>query len=167
MDFIRQNPPGRAVDLGCGTGTNLLTLARAGWEVTGIDFAIKAVVAARRKLRGAGLSEKVRVGDVSNLDSVRGAVDQRFDLVLDIGCYHGLPQTSRAAYRANLPVLLAAGGVFMIYAHWKPDGGQQGAVGITASDIDAFQTVLTLESRQDSLDRRGRTACWMRFHRIE
>ncbi|MFQ6101503.1 MAG: class I SAM-dependent methyltransferase [Anaerolineae bacterium] len=28
-------PPGRALDLGCGTGTNGITLARHGWEVVG------------------------------------------------------------------------------------------------------------------------------------
>ena len=35
----RRLRPGRAVDLGCGTGANTVYLARRGFDVTGIDFA--------------------------------------------------------------------------------------------------------------------------------
>jgi len=39
FDFISKHPAGRAIDLGCGTATNVITLAQNGWQVTGIDFA--------------------------------------------------------------------------------------------------------------------------------
>ena len=35
LDFIQNHKPGRAIDIGCGTGTNVITLANAGWNVTG------------------------------------------------------------------------------------------------------------------------------------
>ena len=35
MEFIARTPPGKALDLGCGTGTNAITLARHGWQVDG------------------------------------------------------------------------------------------------------------------------------------
>src|SRR6185312_13451966 len=41
--------PGRALDLGCGTGRNALYLARAGWETVGVDMVGYAVEVARRK----------------------------------------------------------------------------------------------------------------------
>ncbi|MCA9518221.1 MAG: class I SAM-dependent methyltransferase, partial [Myxococcales bacterium] len=45
-------PRGRALEIGCGTGMNARYLARAGWEVTAVDLAPKAVEIARE--RGGG-----------------------------------------------------------------------------------------------------------------
>jgi SAM-dependent methyltransferase len=157
-EFIRQHPPGRAIDLGCGTGTNLLTLGQAGWLVTGVDFAIQAVAKARRKLEEAGIPGEVRSGDVSRYETVRGA----YDLALDIGCYHGLSTSMRGSYRANLCRILKPGGWYLLYAHWK-QAGDKGTIGITQSDFEAISKLLTLETREDSLDRRGHSAVWMLF----
>ena len=67
MEFIARTPPGKALDLGCGTGTNAITLARHGWQVTGVDFASKAISAARRKAAGAGLKIDFHTADVTDL----------------------------------------------------------------------------------------------------
>ena len=162
MEFIQQNRPGRAIDLGCGTGTNLVTLGKAGWQVTGVDFAMKAVFAARRKMRASNVHGEVRAGDVSRLETVRSRDSSRYDLVLDLGCYHSLPEARRSAYRQNLAEILAPGGVLLLYAHWKrtEDGGSPG---ITQTDLEKFQEILELENRQDSANRWGRPAVWMRF----
>lgn len=158
LDFIQRTRPGRAIDLGCGTGTNLVTLAKAGWQVTGVDFVLKAVTQARRRLAGAGLSGDVRSGDVSRLDTVRGS----YDLVLDIGCYHSLAEPAQEQYRRNLPLILARSGHYLLYAHWR-SVGSGALIGINDQDLDALRAKLVLEDRQDSQDRRGRSAVWMRF----
>jgi ubiquinone/menaquinone biosynthesis C-methylase UbiE len=59
--------PGKALDLGCGTGTNLRTMAKAGWQVTGVDFSSQAIDRARRKLRSFGPQVHLIHGDVSRL----------------------------------------------------------------------------------------------------
>jgi 2-polyprenyl-3-methyl-5-hydroxy-6-metoxy-1,4-benzoquinol methylase len=41
--------PGRALDLGCGTGDNAVFLARHGFNVTAVDFAPAAIAAGRAK----------------------------------------------------------------------------------------------------------------------
>ena len=45
-------PTGRALDLGCGTGTNVAYLAAHGFEVVGIDFSRPAIERARARLAG-------------------------------------------------------------------------------------------------------------------
>lgn len=47
-------PPARAVDLGCGTGTLSLLLAKAGLQVQGLDFSPAMVQQARTKAQAAG-----------------------------------------------------------------------------------------------------------------
>ena len=42
---------GRALDLGCGTGTNAIYLAQQGFTVTAIDVSRRAVALAKHKTR--------------------------------------------------------------------------------------------------------------------
>lgn len=162
FEYLSQHPPGRAVDLGCGTGTNLLAMARAGWQVTGVDFALRAARMARRKLREAGLPGEVRQGDVTRLETVQPIAGQPgYNLVLDIGCYHGLPDAGRDAYRDNLLRILAPGGHFFLYANWRRAKGA--AWGLTEADQNALRERLILETRADSQDRWEHRASWMLF----
>ena len=158
LKFIGTHAPGNAIDLGCGTGTNLLTLAKAGWTVTGVDFALKAVMAARRRLSREGISGEVRAGDVSRLELVQGS----YDLVLDIGCYHGLDQPSRESYRNNLSAIMKPEAHYLLYAHLQ-DADNAGGYGLNQADIDAFQTQMTLTSRADGGDPTGRASTWLSF----
>ena len=87
IQFMAGHPPGRALDLGCGTGTNAIELAKRGWQVTGIDFARRAIRIAHSKAKMAGVQIDFRVADVSKLPDIAGP----FDLILDIGCFHSLP----------------------------------------------------------------------------
>ncbi len=157
IDFIRRNPPGRALDLGCGSGVNLVTLAEAGWQVVGVDFAWRAVLRARRRLQRAGLTGEVYGGDVTDLRPLKGS----FDLVLDMGCYHGLPAASRAVYQRNLERLLAPGGYFMLYAFWGEVSSDLPA--ICTADVDALAARMRLVERQDGMEKGTRSSVWLTF----
>jgi SAM-dependent methyltransferase len=84
--------PGRALDLACGTGTNVIYLSRHGWEAVGVDFSPVAIAQARKRAGGTPGAAFVE-GDVSRLAPL--CLDGPFDFVLDIGCYHGLPAYAR------------------------------------------------------------------------
>src|SRR6266545_4272992 len=45
-------PPGRALDLGCGTGNEVAYLARHGWTATGVDLVQVAIDRAASKIEG-------------------------------------------------------------------------------------------------------------------
>src|SRR5258708_35570114 len=58
---------GRALDIGCGTGTDSIYLARHGWEVTSVDMVPKALAIARRRAAAAGVSPRFVQGDPTPL----------------------------------------------------------------------------------------------------
>src|SRR6266511_3280582 len=45
-------PPGRALDLGCGTGNEVAYLARHGWTATGVDLVQVAIDRAASRIEG-------------------------------------------------------------------------------------------------------------------
>jgi SAM-dependent methyltransferase len=160
LDFLTSHAAGRALDLGCGTGTNLITLAKHGWQVAGIDFSSQAVSAARKRLLQIGSNDPVFRGDVSHQLPVEGT----FDLILDIGCYHDLSDVGRSGYRQNLIDYLAPGGSYLIYAHCvSPDRAR--ATGVSQTDIDEFSRILEVKSIVRTTDRWDRQTTWMTFTR--
>jgi SAM-dependent methyltransferase len=158
LEFLESHAPGRALDLGCGTGTNLVTLANRGWQVTGIDFNGHAVKVARRQLSIREIDGIVFRGDVSRPLMLNG----KFDLILDIGCYHDLSLQDRLGYRENLRALLAPGGTFLIYAHClSPE--RMRATGVSQADIDEFSMLFRVKAIVQTSDRWERKTTWMTF----
>lgn len=165
LEVIEEKPAGRALDLGCGTGTNLLTLADRGWAVAGVDLAGLSVLKARRKLRRAGHQARIFQGDVTHA-LLPG---WQFDLILDMGCFHNLSPEGRADYRQNLQRWLAPGGVYLVYAHKKR--ADRALHGVDNADFDAFATFLNLTWRRDSDEVRpdgggGFPSVWARFDNL-
>jgi SAM-dependent methyltransferase len=158
LEFLDTHTPGRALDLGCGTGTNLVTLAKHGWQVCGIDFSGRAVKAARRRLSALGLDGQVSRGDVAKKLEFDGV----FNLILDIGCYHDLSPEDRIGYRENLHHFLAPGGTFLMYAHCRTSD-QPRATGISQQDIDEFIGNLRVIAIIQTRDRWERETTWMTF----
>ncbi len=135
MAFLDQAHPGRALDLGCGTGTNAITLAKHHWKVTAIDFAPKAIRTARCKAGVAGVSIDFHVGDVADLSFLKGP----YDYALDIGCLFGLKPQNQQQYAQGLARLLAPGGRYMLYA-WLPRQWHGSMRGMWPKEVKALLT---------------------------
>lgn len=155
--YVSTHPAGRALDLGCGSGTSSIALAQAGWHVTGVDFAPRAIRLARYKAGKAGVMVDFRTMDVLHLRGLSGP----FDLALDIGCFHSLGITQRVDYLHRLDSLLAPGGTWMMYGFFKPDASP--GPGLQVADIELAELHLRLDQRRDGLDRKTRPSAWFWF----
>ncbi len=90
--------PGRTVlELGCGTGTNSLEFARRGYQVTAVDVVDLPVARARDKAQRAGLRVDFRVGDLTELD-----LGGPYDVLFDLGLYHGIRRRNLVAFLETL-----------------------------------------------------------------
>ncbi len=105
--------PGRALDLGCGAGTYSLWLAERGYKVTALDFMPQAVRLAGERAKQAGLDVTVAQGDVTS-DATRLAHPGPFDVILDVGCLHGLPDALRPGYKRQILSWLAPDGDYIL-----------------------------------------------------
>lgn len=153
-------PHGRALDLGCGTGTNSLYLARHGWHVTGVDFAAPATARAEEKLRRAGTlpgSARFLRGDVTDLLGLH--LDGPFSLVFDLGCLHTIPHEKRLSYADGISRLAAPGALYMLYGFLpSPDLRPRG---VTPEEVRRlFGATFTVERIVKGLDGRSRTSHW-------
>lgn len=154
FEFIQNNPVGRALDLGCGTGTNLITLAQAGWKIIGVDYVPLATKIARRRLNLLNLKGQVLNSDVANLPLIQAP----FDLILDIGCYHNLNLMDRVAYCHNVERLLAPSGTWLLYVHLSTGT----RIGVLESEIVSLAERFQLVKRQEGIDG-SRKSNWLWF----
>jgi len=154
--FINNHQPGRALDLGAGTGTNMLTLARSGWYVEGVEFAFIAAFRARRKLKREGYIAKIYFKDASRLEFL----EKSYDLILDIGCFHSIKGNKKESYIDHAVRLLKPGGTLLMYAFLKTDNSQ---TGLGVSDFSNFEKFFLLINRKDSQDHGKRPSTWLEF----
>ena len=122
LDFIEKHLPARAIDIGCGTGTNVITLAKAGWQVTGVDFAPRAIQLAKQKLRSTGIQADLYVSDATDIKGIVGP----YEFALDIGCFHSIQKDGKADYLKQLDRILAPNGFWLMYGFFNPDPLQPG-----------------------------------------
>jgi SAM-dependent methyltransferase len=101
--------PGRALEVGCGTGTSALWLAERGFDVVAVDVAPLAIAAARQKTPPGARCE------FAVLDFLAGDPPRApFDFVFDRGCFHIFDDhETRARFAARVSALLAPGGQWL------------------------------------------------------
>ena len=127
-------PPGRALDLGCGTGADAVYVAQRGWTVTGVDAVPRALRSARQRARAAGVDVTWAQGDVAALGTLD--VQGPFDLVYDLGCFHGLRDDGRAGYAEGVTRLAAPGATLLLFV-FAPGRRGPAPRGIDREEIEA------------------------------
>lgn len=111
----------RVLEIGCGIGTDTISFARHGAQVTAVDLSEKSLEIARRRADVFGLGDRITfvLADSERLSDALAAGD--FDLVYSFGVLHHTPHPDRAL--AELRRYLKPGGALklMVYhrASWK------------------------------------------------
>ncbi len=159
FEFIQSHPAGRAIDIGCGTGTNVTTLAKTGWQVTGFDFAARAIQIAKRKAKKAHIQANLFTDDATRMKNVTG----QFDLALDMGCFHSLE--NKADYLTQLDRILAPNGFWLMYGFYAPTSNPS-APKIADSDLSLISArAFTLLTRRNGFDKRERLSAWFLYQK--
>ena len=127
-------PPGRALELGCGTGTDTIYLASHGWDVTAVDMVPKALATARRKAAAAGVAPRFIEGDVTRLSDF--GVGEGYSLLLDFGCFHTLPEDRRPAYVTGVSGAAAPGATLLLFGFKRPPKAAPIHGGVTAEEVE-------------------------------
>lgn len=131
----------RALDLGCGFGTHAIALAQRGWEVVGIELIAKAANEAKKRATQSGLPLTIVQGDVTQLSDL---VAGKFDLVLDIGTFHGLSKTQRTTLGSEL-VQVTTGDAAMIVAAFPPLGPSPWFLGASQKSLQTAHPSWTID----------------------
>jgi ubiquinone/menaquinone biosynthesis C-methylase UbiE len=132
--------PAAVADLGCGTGTLSVLLAREGYAVTGLDFAPQMIRAARAKARAAGVSARFELSDAAAPTLPAAS----FDVVLARHVLWAMPDPDDAL-AAWLRLLLPGGLLLLIEGRWSTGAGltaEEAGRAVLRHRADATITVL-------------------------
>lgn len=103
--------PGRIAVPGCGSGHEVVALARGGFSVTAIDYAPGAVHLTQGRLAAAGLTAEVVQADVLTWQPAA-----QLDAVYEQTCLCALHPDHWVAYAARLHAWLRPGGTLALLA---------------------------------------------------
>ena len=99
------------LEIGCGTGTNAVELARRGFEVTAIDPVEQAVAASREKAKKANVKINFRVAD-----AIKDDLGGPYDVLFDRGVYHYLRKIDLLRFQAMLKKVTRPGSLYFSLA---------------------------------------------------
>ena len=126
---------GSVLDVGCGTGENVLYLAARGHEAWGIDFVPVAIERAKAKAAERGINAHFIVGNALEL----GKLGRQFDTVIDCGLFHTFTDEERPIFVRSLAEVLRAGGSLYLLCFSDEQPGTEGPRRISQQEIrDTF-----------------------------
>ena len=128
---------GSVLDVGCGTGENVLYLAARGHKCLGLDFVPVAIEQAKAKAAHRGVPAHFHVGNALELQKL----GRQFDTVIDCGLFHTFSDEERPVYVKGLGEVLGWGGTLYLLCFSDEEPGTEGPRRISQQEIrDAFQS---------------------------
>ncbi|HET8529329.1 MAG TPA: class I SAM-dependent methyltransferase, partial [Gaiellaceae bacterium] len=134
--------PGRALDAGCGHGSDTLWLAARGWRVTAVDFAAAALARGRATAEAMGPDVAGRVEWIEADLAAWTPQPDAYDLVVSLYVHAGgsVEQLVR-----RLAAAVAPGGTLFLVGHRPVDpatGAETAAAGQLQVSVEAAAAAL-------------------------
>jgi SAM-dependent methyltransferase len=123
--------PGRALDAGCGHGSDTLWLAARGWQVTAVDFAAPALAHARSTAEAMGPETAGRIDWVEADLAIWTPQAGEYDLV---ACLYVHVAGSVEAMVRRMATGVAPGGTLLLVGH-RPIDPATGAATAAAGQL--------------------------------
>ena len=122
---------GSVLDVGCGTGENILYLAELGFAAMGVDGAPTAISKARAKAKQRGVTAQFEVADALSLSMP----NRQFDSVIDTGLFHVFSDEERDRFRDSLARVVRPGGTYFLMCFSDQQPGDWGPRRVTHAEI--------------------------------
>jgi cyclopropane fatty-acyl-phospholipid synthase-like methyltransferase len=136
-DFVRLAEAGelagRVLDVGCGTGEQVMLAATHGAEAMGVDIAELAIQRAREKAEERGIHATFQVADAMHLDRL----GRQFDVITDSGVFHVFSDDERPAFVTSLRSALRPGGMYYMMCFSDRQPGDWGPRRVSKAEIRA------------------------------
>src|SRR5262249_347458 len=104
--------PCREVELGCGTGSNSVWLARQGFAITGIDISPTAI--GRARARAAAVNAQVSFVQADVTQPL--GLGKPFEFFFDPACYHAVRRGDAVGFLKTLNQITAPGSIGIVLA---------------------------------------------------
>ncbi|MEM4134265.1 MAG: class I SAM-dependent methyltransferase [Candidatus Micrarchaeia archaeon] len=116
IEFSKEWKPGKLLDIGCGSGRNLLHFAEKGFDWYGIDFSKEMIKMAIENFtrKNINVKRRLKVGDMTELPFP----DESFDYIISIASFHHLPKEEQLKAIKEMKRVLKENGE-MIISVWN------------------------------------------------
>jgi len=107
--------PCRMLEIGCGSGTNAVDLAKLGFQVKAVDFAPLAVERAKQRAAEADAAIDFGIQDLAAPDAAEQLLSggEPYSFVFDRGVYHCVRREDLAAFQQAVAQVVALGGTYI------------------------------------------------------
>ncbi len=109
-ESVESITPCFALDVGCGTGTEAIYLAKRGFKVSAVDISETAIQIAKDKAKKENVNIDFKVGSVLNIPFDSNV----FGFVNDRGCFHAIEPKDREKFTSEINRVLKSGGLYLM-----------------------------------------------------
>lgn len=117
VEHVADLEPGRALDVGCGEGADVVWLAQRGWTATGVDVSEVALMRAAEHAEEAGVEDKVLW---EHLDLMAGDELPGDQDLVSVQFFHPPPAQFAELHR-RIGAAVRRGGLLLVVGHHPDD----------------------------------------------